>query len=218
MAPSDEAELGRMLRLALSLDGPCAIRYPRDCVPVSALVGLDGGSTMGVKDGSDDGSRDRLSLGRSRILRHGSDVTAIVYGALASTVLEAASALSDERRSDERRSAERGIEAEVIDARFCKPLDADMLRRVLRDDHPVLTIEDHTVTNGFGSAVLEFAREQGLPTDRLTRLGHPADRMISHAKRSEQLSEVGLDVGGVSRAILSLAKAVDVGSYRMARN
>src|SRR5205807_9224 len=85
----------------------------------------------------------------------------------------------------------------VIDARFCKPLDEAMLARVLRGGRPVLTIEDHALQNGFGTAVIEHAVAHGLPTRWLTRLGIP-DRLIAHASRKEQLAEVGLDAAGIA--------------------
>jgi len=87
----------------------------------------------------------------------------------------------------------------VIDARFCKPLDAEMLSRVLTSGRPVLTIEDHSLQNGFGSAVVEHAVANNLPTDVITRLGMP-DRLIAHATRKEQLAEVGLDPHGIAKS------------------
>lgn len=189
MAPSDEADLNRMLRLALTLDVASAVRYPRDTVPAEDYVALDHrvGCGTSVPLGETD-----LGLGRSRILRQGSDATLVVYGALMTEAMKAAKLLSDA-----------GIEVELVDARFCKPLDGPMLARVLRDGHPVLTVEDHVVTNGFGTAVLEHALATGLPTSHLTLLGHPADRLIAHAKRAEQLAETGLDAAGIARSVRS---------------
>jgi 1-deoxy-D-xylulose-5-phosphate synthase len=188
MAPSDEAELNAMLRLGLSLPTASAIRYPRDTVPVKNFVAID-------EDVS-------FEIGKSRTLRTGDDATIIVYGALTEAALLAASQLS-----------EGGIEVEIIDARFCKPLDESMLRRTLREGHPVLTLEDHVVTGGFGAAVTEFARDAGLPTNSLTVLGHPADQLIAHAKRGEQLAEIGLDVSGIAssvRRVVAVATKVEV--------
>ncbi len=175
MAPSDEADLNRMLRLGLSLDVASAIRYPRDNVPASDFSSLDLDNT--------------LRLGRSRTLRHGSDLTLIGYGSLVQSCLDAADRLAKD-----------GVEAEVIDARFCKPLDEAMIRRTLQSGRPVITVEDHITTGGFGAALLELAQKLSLPTDRLTILGHPADRLIAHAKRAEQLAEVGLDPAGLTRS------------------
>src|SRR2546428_1207648 len=127
MAPSDEAELNRSLRLALSLESPGAIRYPRDNVPACNFE-------------------------------------------------------------------------DVIDARFCKPVDGEMLARVLKTGQPVLTVEDHSLQNGFGTAVLEYAANHALPTEQITRLGMP-DRLVAHATRKEQLAEVGLDPTGIASSV-----------------
>lgn len=182
MAPSDEAELNRSLQFALKLDTPGALRYPRDTVPAQPFEETIDPSLRAA-------ARQPWTLGKSRTLREGADATLIVYGALAEQAMLAAQQLTSE-----------GVELEVIDARFCKPIDAAMLSRVLRPDHPVLTLEDHSLQNGFGSAVLEFAVANHLPCEHLTRLGMP-DRLIPHATRAEQLAEVGLNAAGIVRSV-----------------
>jgi len=189
MAPSDEAELNRMLRLALTLDRPAAIRYPRDNVPASDLAGAAPAAPS---------SETPLELGKSRVLRHGTDATIIAYGALAREALLAAEVLAQE-----------GIEVEVIDARFCKPIDSAMLSRVLGADRPVLTVEDHHAINGFGAAVAQHAVAFGLPTENLTILGMP-DRLIPHMTRAQQLAEVGLDAAGIARAVRGVCTRANV--------
>src|SRR3954466_14955096 len=181
MAPSDEAELNRALRLALSLDVASALRYPRDNVPACNYEDAIDASLV-------DASKQDWRIGVSRTLRTGTDVTLIAYGALVQNAMIAAEELSAD-----------GISAEVIDARFCKPVDAEMLARVLTSGRPVLTIEDHALQNGFGSAVVEHAVANNLPTDVITRLGMP-DRLIAHATRKEQLAEVGLDPHGIAKS------------------
>jgi len=182
MAPSDEAELNRCLRLALTLETASAVRYPRDNVPAKNLDEIID-STLHA------GAIEEWSVGKSRILRSGPDATLIAYGALAESAMEAAALLAQD-----------GIEIEVIDARFCKPLDGAMLSRVLRPDHAVLTLEDHSLQNGFGSAVAEHAVGHSLPTANLTALGMP-DRLIAHATRKQQLAEIGLDVTGIAQRV-----------------
>ena len=200
MAPSDEAELNRSLRLALSLDTASAIRYPRDNVPASDFEAV-----------IDEPLRHEASrpwqVGRSRTLREGPEATLIAYGALAQNAMLAADQLSAE-----------GISITVIDARFCKPLDGEMLTRVLRPGHPVLTLEDHSLQNGFGSAVVEYAVGHRLPTAHLSRLGIP-DRLIAHATRKEQLSEVGLDPSGIASSVRDAIReaAESQASYSMAQ-
>ena len=81
-----------------------------------------------------------------------------------------------------------------------------MLERVLRPGHAVLTLEDHALQNGFGSAVAEHAISHNLPTEHLMRLGMP-DRLVAHATRKEQLAEVGLDANGIARSVRDAVNA-----------
>ncbi len=187
MAPSDEAELNRALRLAISLETASAIRYPRDNVPVANFEQI-------IAEPLRKAAAGEWAIGRSRVLRTGDDATLIAYGALTESVMAAADLLADD-----------GISVEVVDARFCKPIDGDMLARVLRPRHPVLTVEDHSLQNGFGSAVAEYAIAHQLPTLNLVRLGMP-DRLISHATRKEQLTEVGLDPAGIAASVRDSVK------------
>jgi len=194
MAPSDERELNRALRLGLGLDHASAIRYPRDVVPACNFEDAIAPELKAQ-------ASTEWVAGQSRVLRTGHDATLIVYGALAESTMAAAQTLAAE-----------GVEVEVIDARFCKPIDGPMLARVLAGHintagdvsdsfvpRPVLTIEDHSLQNGFGTAVLEYAVAHGLPTQQITRLGMP-DRLIAHATRAQQLEEVGLDTAGITRS------------------
>lgn len=139
------------------------------------------------------------TVGRSRVLREGGDATLIAYGALALSAMLAAEELAAE-----------GLSVGVIDARFCKPVDGEMLARTLQRGHAVLTVEDHSLLNGFGTAVVEYAVSHGLPVNHLTRLGMP-DRMISHATRKEQLIEVGLDPDGIARSVRDAVRAARPG-------
>jgi len=182
MAPSDEAELNRAVRLALSLETVSAIRYPRDNVPEKNFEETIDSSLQYA-------AAQEWQAGRSRVLREGADATVIVYGALAESAMTAAAELASD-----------SLNVEIIDARFCKPLDGEMLSRVLRPGHPVLTLEDHSLQNGFGSAVIEHAVACGLPTQHIICLGMP-DRLIAHATRKQQLAEVGLDCAGIVQSI-----------------
>ena len=192
-APSDEAELNRAVRFQLSLDCVSAIRYPRDNVPA-----------CNFEDAIDESLRSQASqeweLGVSRVLRGGanggSDATLIVYGALCEHAMLAAQQLADE-----------GIDVEVVDARFCKPVDGEMLARVLKHARPVFTVEDHSLQNGFGTAVIEYAATHNLPTEPITRLGMP-DRLIAHATRAQQLAEVGLDAAGIAKSVRGAVRSI----------
>lgn len=189
MAPMDEVELESALGLALSLEQPCAIRYPRDNVPAP------------VPDAP------RFQLGRSRRLRDGDAATLLGYGVTSGSALAAAELLS-----------ESGIEVAVENARFAKPIDEDMVRRALATGAPVVTVEDHGVAGGFGSAVLETAQGLGIGPSRFLRLGIPSDRFVPHGSRSGQLAECGMDATGIAAAVQSLLEANDAaGAGRMAR-
>lgn len=192
-APSDEAELKRALRMQLRLGVASAIRYPRDNVPPVPFEQI-------VEPPLAEAAASEWEPGRSRTLRTfpgGGDATLIAYGALVQQSLDAADLLAGS-----------GLDVEVIDARFCKPLDADMLARVLRPGHPVFTVEDHSVVGGFGAAVAEHAVTYSLPTSRLTRLGIP-ERLIAHATRKEQLAEVGLDAPGIARSVRETLRSAE---------
>jgi 1-deoxy-D-xylulose-5-phosphate synthase len=178
MAPSDEAELREAMRFALPLNQPAAIRYPRDDVP-SAPVG---GSECPP-----------FEMGVSRELRAGGDATILAYGTMTVPALEAAGMLSAD-----------GIEVRVINARFARPLDRAMVAEAFAGGKAVVTVEDHCVNGGFGSAVLEVAQELGLPAHRSRRLGIPGDRFVAHGSRNGQLAEVGLDSAGIAAAVQRL--------------
>jgi 1-deoxy-D-xylulose-5-phosphate synthase len=192
MAPSDEAELNRCLRLATALDTASALRYPRDNVPACNFEDEVTDASLTAQ------AKAEWQVGVSRTLRDpaDADATLVVYGALMSSAIEAADVLA----------AEDGIHVRLVDARFAKPLDGAMLARVLKPGHPVLTIEDHALQGGFGAAAAEYAIAHRLPTAHLTRLGLP-DRLIAHATRKEQLTEVGLDPAGLARSVRDAVRA-----------
>lgn len=187
MAPGDGEEIIETLRLALKLSVPSAIRYPRDTVPTPL--------------------RDKVlpfELGRSLTLREGAHATILAYGGPCRHALDAAEALAAD-----------GIETRVVNARFAKPIDKQMVIDAFTRAAPVITVEDHSVTAGFGSAVLETAQSLGLSTVNMTILGMPADRFIAHGSRAGQLAECGIDADGIARAV---RKAVTCGMDRTDSN
>jgi 1-deoxy-D-xylulose-5-phosphate synthase len=99
-----------------------------------------------------------------------------------------------------RRLEEEDIYVSVVNARFAKPIDADMVTTAVTHGAPVVTIEDHALIGGFGSAVLETANRLGLPTDAIIRLGL-ADRFYEHASRGAQLAEAGLDAVSIAATV-----------------
>jgi len=172
MAPADEAELGECLRFALTLDVPSAIRYPRDVVPDPL------------------GTPPPFVMGRSRLLREGPDASILAYGSTVVFALEAAKTLAQE-----------DIFVSVVNARFAKPIDEDIVITAVTSNGPVVTVEDHGLEGGFGSAVLEAANRLGLPTERILRLGLAADRFYAHGSRAGQLADAGIDAAGIAAAV-----------------
>ncbi len=182
MAPSDENEMERMLRTALELEGPSCIRIPR-------------GSVLGVE--RQEASRP-LPLGKGLVRREGKDVCLLALGRVVGEALEAARALEAE-----------GISARVVDARFAKPLDADLVADCARACPALLTVEEGNLAGGFGSAVLECLADQGIAVPALRRLGVP-DRFIEHGTQAQLRAECGIDARGIAGAARALVARVKV--------
>ncbi len=203
VAPSDEQELIAAMDFSMTLESPCEIRYPRDNCPPQPL---------GDKDAVEPWLITRTG-GKSRTLRQGRDATILAYGSMAWQAMEAAKLLDDE-----------DIHVAVIDARFCKPLDGAMLKEVFLRGRPIITVEDHSVINGFGTAVVEYAQQHRLDARLLTRVGIP-DRFIKHASRGEQLKDIGLDAAGIASTVRAaidemqiapVAETIDTGTGKRA--
>ena len=161
MAPKDENELRRMLITALSLDGPAALRYPRGtAVPLTDDV-------------------QPLPLGKGEILREGGDVCFLAVGSMTANALQAAELLAAD-----------GIAAEVVNMRFVKPLDRELLLEAAGHVKLLVTVEENVLAGGFGSAVLECLADGGR-TVPLVRLGIP-DRFVPQGGRSLLWEECGL--------------------------
>ena len=155
-------------------DGPSAVRYPRDT----------------VSDLMADQVCPPFEMGRARALvEHDEpDVAVLAYGVMAINTLQALDLLNDE------------YTVNVYDARFARPVDIELLRRLLESDVPVITVEDHGIEGGFGSCVVDACHEAGLDTRAITTLAIPC-RWIYHGSRSDQLEETGLDPAAIARAI-----------------
>jgi 1-deoxy-D-xylulose-5-phosphate synthase len=180
MAPGDAFDLPRMLQLALAQEGPCAIRYPKAS---AALL---------------PGDRQDVELGKAEILFWGQDGMLICYGAL----LDACVAARD-------KLAREGIDVGIINARFVKPLDRDVILRALQDCSFLVTVEEGALAGGFGSAVLELASSEGVSAAHLRRLGIP-DQFVEHAERAELLADLGIDSEGIVRCCRQLAQQLQV--------
>jgi 1-deoxy-D-xylulose-5-phosphate synthase len=153
-----------------------AIRYPRDSCPEEEI----------------EFSEKAFELGRGETLRKGRDAAILAYGSEANHALKAADILG-----------EQGMSVTVVDARFAKPLDGELISGLVRKYKHVITVEDHVLAGGFGSAVLEFLSEKGLDSRRLHRIAIP-DRFVSHDSRSALLASLGLDGEGIAGKVRSL--------------
>ena len=176
MAPKDEGELRHMVwtavRHAAAGRGPIALRYPRG---------------TGVGASLDEPLRE-LPIGVSETLREGRDVVIIAYGTMALAALEASGRLAAD-----------GIDATVVNARFAKPLDAERILALAARTPRILTVEEHAVAGGFGSAVSELLAERGARAD-VEIVGVP-DQWVDHGAQKLWRQRFGLDTEGIAAAV-----------------
>jgi len=173
MAPKDENELRHMLKTALYAGTPMALRYPR-------------GTGYGVQ--LDQEIRE-LPIGRGEQLIAGDDVAIIAIGSTVYPAVEAATSL-----------ATAGIRATVVNARFVKPLDRELILTVARRCGAVVTVEENALQGGFGSAVLELLADERETAVRVTRIGIP-DRYIEHGSQTQLRKDLGLDAEGIAATV-----------------
>ncbi|NLM37048.1 MAG: 1-deoxy-D-xylulose-5-phosphate synthase, partial [Firmicutes bacterium] len=172
MAPKDENELRQMLLLALHMDKPVAIRYPR-----------------GQGTGGNLSTAQTLKPGEAEVLSEGDDAVILALGPM----VQAAAAAADLLKTV-------GIHCTVINARFVKPMDQQTILEWARRVPHLITVEDHVLTGGFGSAVLELLAEGGIQNVQITRLGYP-DRFIETATIPELHELYGLTAEGIFRSV-----------------
>ena len=173
MAPKDENELQHMLATAISLGSPAALRYPR-------------GNGYGV---ALDQTLVSLPVGKAELLREGSTAAIFALGTMVHPALNAASALEED-----------GISLTVVNARFVKPLDEELLVTLAEKHRILITIEENSLQGGFGSAVLELLEQCGLNGIRVLRLGYP-DSYIPQGEQHELRAMLGLDSAGIISSI-----------------
>ena len=165
MMPKDENEGQHMVNTAIKYDdGPIAMRFPR-------------GNGLGVRM---DEELKTIPIGTWEVLREGNDAVILTFGTTIPMALEAADKM-----------AEKGIQVRVVNARFIKPLDGAMLSDIMTSNLPILTIEEAVLEGGFGSAVLEFAEENGFSQAYIKRMGIP-DEFIEHGSVSKLLADIHL--------------------------
>jgi 1-deoxy-D-xylulose-5-phosphate synthase len=174
-APKDENELQHMLATAIGSGRPFAIRYPR-------------GLALGVEL---DPALKTLPVGRGEMLREGRDLTLLAYGSMVAVAMAAAEELE-----------KRGVSCGVANARFAKPLDMELLKRIVAATPRILTLEEHLEIGGFGAGVLEAFHEAGLPAEGV-RVHAIADQFIDHSPQAQQRHNLKLDVEGVVEKALA---------------
>ena len=177
-APKDGAELIGLLRCALEhTEGPFSLRYPRDKAP---------GETPPAAEVAP------IRYGTWDVLRKGHECALLAVGAMCQPALAAAQELAGE-----------GFEVTVVNCRFLKPVDRELLDALLHDHRLLVTVEDGTVTNGFGAYIAGLVQTVA-PQTRVVPLGAP-DRSYEHAPRAQQLAEVGLTGAGIATRVRALA-------------
>jgi 1-deoxy-D-xylulose-5-phosphate synthase len=175
MSPKDENELRQMLFTAVKLGSPVAVRYPR-------------GNGLGVPL---DAELKQLPTGRGEIIRTGQDALMIGFGPIVNNALDAATTLARDH----------GIECTVINARFAKPLDHELLMQEIPKHELICTIEDHSIAGGFGSAVLEFVNDNGIQLRSPIKRFGVGDSFVPHGSQSEQHVMHGYDAASIVKYI-----------------
>ncbi len=190
MAPKDEDELRHMLATALSSALPAVVRYPR-------------GSGYGVPT---DGPPRVLPVGKAEVLRAGPDGFVWAIGTMATEALHAA----------QRLAAEGGPDLTVVNARFVKPLDVELLAAQVKPGARVMTVEENALAGGFGAAVMESVETLGITGVAFERLGVP-DEFQTHGNQDILRARLDLDVEGIVRRARAFFPVVEAGVRRLAR-
>jgi 1-deoxy-D-xylulose-5-phosphate synthase len=173
MAPKDEAELRNMVYTAIEhCDGPVAVRYPR-------------GSALGVKLES---GFSKIEIGKAEKLNDGEDVAILAVGSMVNYAQKASAILK-----------ENGINPELINMRFIKPLDTELLDEIAVRHDKIVTLEENNLPGGFGSAVVEYFGDKNYKND-IMRIGIP-DKFIDHGTQAELHKQIHIDPAGIAEQI-----------------
>lgn len=186
-APKDEEELRQLLFTAVNVDSPMAVRYPRGC-------------GLGVQISQD---YKQLDIGKGEILREGNQVALIAIGRMVKVAQDAAELLD-----------RKGISSAVVNSRFVKPLDEELVCSVCKTKELIVTLEDNTKVGGFGSAILELLNEEHVNVP-IIRIGLP-DRFITHGSVNRLFEEIGLTAEKVT-ARVEKELTRDIKEYRVSR-
>lgn len=178
-SPSNESELAGMLKTALVHQGPVAVRYPRINITGEYPDWID---------------TPAIPFGECRVLREGKDLAILAIGSILHESMTAVEKL-----------VARGLDPWLIDMRCLKPLDRSILRNLSEAGVELVTVEEHVLAGGFGSAVMEAWEEEGLPPVRTLRLGI-RDQFVEHGTREELLQLLHLDPDGMAESIYDFVR------------
>jgi len=181
MAPKDEAEMRDMMLTAIEHNGPAALRYPR-------------GSGTGADISQ---PPKKIEIGKGEILRQGDDVAIIAYGSMVQPAIVAAKQLEKD-----------GIDATVVNARFVKPLDEELILSIANEHRLIVTVEEAYLAGGFGSAVMELLEANGIQDKvKVVRMGVP-DKVVTHGDPQLLLAKFGLDADGIQHKVKEASRAL----------
>jgi 1-deoxy-D-xylulose-5-phosphate synthase len=180
-APKNGSEIYSIMKFAIDNRLTLALRYPRDHCPDQLPACADA----------------EISLGKGEILKEGSDIALLGYGSTVQSCLDAAENLEKEK-----------IFVTVANARFAKPIDRELIQNLAENHKVIVTVEEHALAGGFGSAVLEtlselFSGQRDATQCSVFRIGVP-DELIPHASRRELLSQLCLDPASIAKLCKSL--------------
>ncbi|HKO56192.1 MAG TPA: 1-deoxy-D-xylulose-5-phosphate synthase [Thermoanaerobaculia bacterium] len=185
MAPKDENELRHMLKTAFETNHPTSLRYPR-------------GNGYGVKM---DAELQSLPISKGEVLREGAAATIFAIGNEVWPSMQAAELLSKE-----------GIEVTVINARFIKPLDDELIQKYCNSLSPVITVEEGSLAGGFGSAVMERCEQLGIRDVRFHRIGIP-DEYVHHGSQDVLRAQYDLHAEGIAKRVRGVVKRGTLGEW-----
>ena len=180
MVPANGSELRLMTQFAYEHDGPIAMRYPRGNTSIW-----------------DENATEPIQLGKGKVLQEGSDVALFAVGIMVETAIAVAEILK-----------EQGINTAVINARFVKPLDEELLQKFAKHCQLIVTLEENVIAGGFGSAALESLQQSGTVVPVQT-VGLP-DRYISQGSPEQQREEAGLSVTKIVGSITGHLRKLQV--------
>jgi len=189
-APKDENELQHLLYTAVKSSHPIAIRYPR-----SPGLGVELDTELHT-----------IPIGKGEILRHGEDVAILAIGATVAPALEAAQEL-----------ASKGIEATVVNARFAKPLDAELITSLAGYINRIVTVEENVLSGGFGSGVINLLQKSAMSDIQVKSIGIP-DEFVEQGTQAMLRSKYNLDAKGIAQQVLTLFPNRDPGSLLVVKD